>query len=465
MYQFLYDNELETDQREIELQIKVSLYHELGHALIRYFEDEEYFAFTFSDIEEEKVVEEFAKYQIKEYSEVFTSKLDRFIKKTFPGAESMEEAVRPDRIRDDSIRLKTDFDKLINLADRRRMLYKKEEWEKWSTKPSKFIVRDIKVPASDALFVYQQESNQDALVSLTDSGVGIIRIKAVPHNVVEEKYLSLDRNGRRFFKDVFPKLKQYAKEYNEGGDVAENILELVMEFEDMSQEQINKYTNDIMHIDEDGMRFWWFNATLTDTIRIARLDPSVKTLPFKLLDAVEKLDHQYDSDYIEERHISSDEEPELLREHDFLKDFILLRQHFSGDKEKRWEFIQKDFDPAGGDNSKLGNVVYLISVKTQATTKEYYKYKSYRHILFSSGILMSYSPLPETKLITAFYPTPRDIVKDLRDCINVYMVSTGNIDNVDVAVLSKCLDNVLNGRAVSGHEEKFFDLRKKSPER
>lgn len=67
------------DDKEIELQIRISLWHDIGHALLNYFRDKEIYDFELSQIKEEELVEEFARYQIRKYSEVYKSKLNDFI--------------------------------------------------------------------------------------------------------------------------------------------------------------------------------------------------------------------------------------------------------------------------------------------------------------------------------------------------------------------------------------------------
>lgn len=83
LYNFLDENEMAFDKKECELQIKVAVFHELAHALLQYFQDQEIFDFELTEMEQEKVAEEFAKYQIKRYSEVFNSKLNDFINNIF----------------------------------------------------------------------------------------------------------------------------------------------------------------------------------------------------------------------------------------------------------------------------------------------------------------------------------------------------------------------------------------------
>lgn len=83
LYSFLFDNELEDDLKELELQLKISMFNSFAHALIKYFEDQEIFDFELSPIEEEKIADEFGKYAIKKYSGVYNSKLADFIRDTY----------------------------------------------------------------------------------------------------------------------------------------------------------------------------------------------------------------------------------------------------------------------------------------------------------------------------------------------------------------------------------------------
>ena len=83
LYSFLYENELETDKKEIYLQVRVSIFHELAHAIIQYFRDTETFDFELTEMEEEKMAEEFGKYSIKKYSDTYTSKLANFMKQIY----------------------------------------------------------------------------------------------------------------------------------------------------------------------------------------------------------------------------------------------------------------------------------------------------------------------------------------------------------------------------------------------
>ena len=79
IFGFLDENGLDDDDTELRLQIRVSLWHELGHALVDYFRDEDIYDFEVSGVKEEELCEEFARHAIREYSGVTKSKLMDFI--------------------------------------------------------------------------------------------------------------------------------------------------------------------------------------------------------------------------------------------------------------------------------------------------------------------------------------------------------------------------------------------------
>lgn len=76
LYDFLKSEGTDDDLEEIEVQLKVSLYHEIAHGIIDFFSDE--LPFRYND---EKICEEFGKYFIKEYSGQNRSKLMNELKK------------------------------------------------------------------------------------------------------------------------------------------------------------------------------------------------------------------------------------------------------------------------------------------------------------------------------------------------------------------------------------------------
>ena len=125
LYKFLFDKGLEMDEREIELQVRVSLWHEVGHALIQYFQDQEIYDFELSPIEEEKLVEEFARYRIRKYSGVYKSKLNDFVKEMF--IEGDGEDGEPDSLSETKGDVLTDFKHPINLNDTKRFISKNDE--------------------------------------------------------------------------------------------------------------------------------------------------------------------------------------------------------------------------------------------------------------------------------------------------------------------------------------------------
>ena len=137
LYDFLFDVGLEMDELELTLQIRVSLWHELAHALVQYFEDMEIYDFELTEIEEEKLCEEFGKYAIKKYSGVYDSKLNDFIQDTF--FEKKPEEVKEDQVGETKGTVLTDFTKPINLAAIGRRLGAKDE----QLKGKNFVIDDI----------------------------------------------------------------------------------------------------------------------------------------------------------------------------------------------------------------------------------------------------------------------------------------------------------------------------------
>lgn len=89
LYGFLEENSLENDETEIKCQIKATIYHEIGHCLVQKFRDDETYDFEMTENEEEKLVEEFANYMLREYTGVNSSKLNDFVNEIF--GENLEE--------------------------------------------------------------------------------------------------------------------------------------------------------------------------------------------------------------------------------------------------------------------------------------------------------------------------------------------------------------------------------------
>lgn len=83
IYMFLEQNGLETDEIELRCQIRATLWHEIGHALIDYFKDQDIFDLELDDSNEEKTVEEFSNYMMREYTGKTSSKLNDFIDEVF----------------------------------------------------------------------------------------------------------------------------------------------------------------------------------------------------------------------------------------------------------------------------------------------------------------------------------------------------------------------------------------------
>lgn len=83
LYEFLEENGLEDDETEIRCQIKATIYHEIGHCLIQKFRDDGIYDFEMTENEEEKLVEQFANYMMREYTGTTSSKLNDFITEIF----------------------------------------------------------------------------------------------------------------------------------------------------------------------------------------------------------------------------------------------------------------------------------------------------------------------------------------------------------------------------------------------
>ena len=66
LYDFLFANGNENNLEEIYVQLKVSVFHEIAHGLISFFDENDYdIPFSYDD---EEVCEEFGKFFIKDYS-------------------------------------------------------------------------------------------------------------------------------------------------------------------------------------------------------------------------------------------------------------------------------------------------------------------------------------------------------------------------------------------------------------
>ena len=80
IYSFLYDQGLEMDNLETDLQIRAALYHEAAHAIIRFLEDSELYDMELSPAEEERVCEEFSRYHMRKYTGQATSRLESVLR-------------------------------------------------------------------------------------------------------------------------------------------------------------------------------------------------------------------------------------------------------------------------------------------------------------------------------------------------------------------------------------------------
>ena len=117
LYGFLEENSLENDETEIKCQIKATIYHEIGHCLVQKFKDDETYDFEMTENEEEKLVEEFANYMLREYTGVNSSRLNDFVNEIF--GENLEE----ERIDETDSYVSPDFlAKPINIFDPRRKI-------------------------------------------------------------------------------------------------------------------------------------------------------------------------------------------------------------------------------------------------------------------------------------------------------------------------------------------------------
>ena len=81
LYAFLYNNGMEDNPKEIDTQLRLYINYELALALIRYFIENNCndSNFKMSSIEQDDIAKEYAKYKIKNYSDVFNSKLNEYM--------------------------------------------------------------------------------------------------------------------------------------------------------------------------------------------------------------------------------------------------------------------------------------------------------------------------------------------------------------------------------------------------
>ena len=87
VYEFLYEQGLEMDNLETDLQIKAALYHEAAHAIIQFLDDSGIYGLELSPAEEERVCEEFARYHLRKYTGQATSRLEDEIRRIAEGGE------------------------------------------------------------------------------------------------------------------------------------------------------------------------------------------------------------------------------------------------------------------------------------------------------------------------------------------------------------------------------------------
>lgn len=113
-------------------------------------------------------------------------------------------------------------------------------------------------------------------------------------------------------------------------------MEIASQFEkasDQDRENIaNRYSSLI-----SGVKELWYSPTLIDVIRICHMG-GVKTLPTNTLVKIDDIDHERSRRFIESFTQGIDE-----TQYDFGIDLLSRKSHFSGDKQKRWEFFSNDY--------------------------------------------------------------------------------------------------------------------------
>lgn len=334
----------------------------------------EIYDFEVSGVEEEKLVEEFAKYQIKKFTGVYKSRLNDFVNEIFSKQEANEEEVQ--ETKGDIL---TDFKQPINLANKKRFLGKNDG----PLQGKKFVVSDILIPGSSNLFVNQ--NNKDVVAAINRHGMLCLQVEAQPEDEDEQDFLKLSVDDRKRFVDIILNIQKYLDDPKDDFE-----LDVASEFEKVSEEDRKKLADRYSML-IGGTRQIWYRPTLIDVIRICHIG-GVGSLPLELLAKLDDHDHQHQKRYIESNQLN-----ESVADHSFVKDMYRLqsmKSHFAPD---RWTLLTNDYKA----DTDLGYDVYTIRLtKSNGTGTNY---------IFSSGVLFGYDE-SDTRLQTVYYIEPCEVI-------------------------------------------------------
>ena len=474
IYGFLEENSLENDQKELECQIKATIYHEIGHYLIKKFKDDEIYDFELTDDEEEKIVDEFTRFIMREYTGQTSSKLATFIDEMFENNISNVELNETD------MNVKGNFFfSPINMKEPKRKVS--------TTPPPKEDLgrvlpnfKNVLVPTNEKIFSNQ---TNDYLVSLTNTGYLIIRSQADSSSDnnsslidsfddLSKQYLNLPDEMKRMCLQVVssPESTVY-KRMDDNGSFPEELTDIWLNALDMSQEDrektIEKFQNAQKQIEDDEIKKQKQNVTLylrptiSDVVRI--FHNKRETLPLDVLLKIEKTEFKNDYRYNEDEkdQESTDVISEEFNQQYFdelltpeeLCYFVRLRDKgdskFTKGRPARWKAMTHQLGANLQEYENLGNIVAVIK----------YEDGSVDYICDGQANLIAINPRKYRSKFaceTFYYLTPADVVYkikqgilNLNNCKLIYPDNIKTLENVSIELLWKAVENVAYKRAMA----------------
>ena len=287
LYGFLEENSLENDETEIKCQIKATIYHEIGHCLVQKFRDDETYDFEMTENEEEKLVEEFANYMLREYTGVNSSKLNDFVNEIF--RENLEE----EQIDETDSIVSPDFlEKPINFLDpRRKILPNAVKLDKFGD-PVKGCI-DIPVKASENIFEGEPVDYKATL--LKNGFVRLVPQSSEPDEDVE-MFNALPGDQKETSLGILqnPDSPMYDR-MEENGELNQKLSDLRAEAIMMDDEERNALLQKLKSAQTGQIEgAVYFKPTVPDIIRI--FNGKVETLPLKTLVIVDDRENHIDKE-------------------------------------------------------------------------------------------------------------------------------------------------------------------------
>jgi hypothetical protein len=451
LYGFLEENSLENDETEIKCQIKATIYHEIGHCLVQKFKDDETYDFEMTENEEEKLVEEFANYMLREYTGVNSSKLNDFVNEVF--GENLEE----ERIDEtDQYKRGKFFENPINIDHPQRYVQSKLVTpDKVDANIGQILSKFKDIPVAGSEKVFSGEPI-DYLVSLTENGFFIM----TPQLPEDEKLQDIIAEYASLPDDIKPDALEILKspEDEKFDNVPEQLQEFQINASYLDADQLKKALFVLKHEKRDGKIY--LRPTVSDIIRT--FHGKKDTLPLDLLTMIDDREHELDYRY-DEAESDGDSRDVVSEEIDYdtrkwLCYSVLQREKkdkkYSGDRTRRWEFMTNQLGKNLENYQKLGDLVYKIYSKIKNPKGGRVPSISYVYSEMATLIGISESTKENQ---TFYYMGPSDVIKKLKDSKtgeNDTVVLEGNdkVDDIPLEFLWTALMNVVYDRAFAGSE-------------